>query len=382
MGPVRRRRPGGGLPGLTPAGCPQTSCVLSSFVHTCAADRHTAPSVSRLPAWAFPLPGPAGVPQPVTCCSVRAATAAAPRPGRCATTAGRTSRRSGLVRRVPSPARRRSPRRGRPARTTTSPGDWSARTRNGRRSGSRACWASGWPSRCWRCSTRPGSRTWGSGGVGHGRAGSVRVQPGTVLLVPVPSARRAVRERGFDAGLALARAAARRLPGARAGPLLVPARRVADQSGLGAAERQQNLAGAFRVRGRPARVVEAGPGGRRRGRRRRRRDQRRQPRGGDAGAPGRRCRRARRRHGGGDGAPTPGGSTSTGADELTRPPLWWETGTRSNVCSWRPCSARNGPHGPVGRMQGLRGVRHRGRPVLRRGFAQPSPVRDPEERRV
>lgn len=69
----------------------------------------------------------------------------------------------------------------------------------------------------------------------------------TVWLVPVPSARRAVRERGFDAALALARAAARRLPHARAAPLLRPARRVADQSGLGAAERQANLAGAFRV---------------------------------------------------------------------------------------------------------------------------------------
>jgi len=70
----------------------------------------------------------------------------------------------------------------------------------------------------------------------------------SVLLVPVPSARRAVRARGFDAGLALARAAARRLPDARAGPLLTSTRRVADQSGLGAAERQANLAGAFRVR--------------------------------------------------------------------------------------------------------------------------------------
>jgi predicted amidophosphoribosyltransferase len=69
-----------------------------------------------------------------------------------------------------------------------------------------------------------------------------------VLLVPVPSARRAVRARGFDAGLALARAAAARLPDTRVGPLLAPARRVADQSGLGAAERQANLAGAFRVR--------------------------------------------------------------------------------------------------------------------------------------
>jgi predicted amidophosphoribosyltransferase len=79
--------------------------------------------------------------------------------------------------------------------------------------------------------------------------GSARRRSGRpVLLVPVPSARRAVRARGFDAGLALARAAAHRLPGARAGPLLAPARRVADQSGLGAAERQANLAGAFRVR--------------------------------------------------------------------------------------------------------------------------------------
>ncbi len=70
----------------------------------------------------------------------------------------------------------------------------------------------------------------------------------TLLLVPVPSARRAVRARGFDAGLALARAAATRLPAARAGPLLTSTRRVADQSGLGAEERQANLAGAFRLR--------------------------------------------------------------------------------------------------------------------------------------
>nr|WP_232531228.1 phosphoribosyltransferase family protein [Microlunatus antarcticus] len=75
---------------------------------------------------------------------------------------------------------------------------------------------------------------------------------GRVLLVPVPSARRAVRERGFDAGLALARAAARRLPQASATALLRPTRRVADQSGLGAHERLANLAGAFRLaRGHP-----------------------------------------------------------------------------------------------------------------------------------
>jgi len=82
-----------------------------------------------------------------------------------------------------------------------------------------------------------------------------------VLLVPVPSARRAVRARGFDAGLALARAAARRLPEARAAPLLVPARHVADQSGLGAVERHANLAGAFRVRAGPFGAGLPGAGG-------------------------------------------------------------------------------------------------------------------------
>ena len=86
-------------------------------------------------------------------------------------------------------------------------------------------------------------------------AGSAIASDGTgssVLLVPVPSARRAVRARGFDAGLALARAAASRLPDARAAPLLASTRRVADQSGLGAAEREANLAGALRLRGSPA----------------------------------------------------------------------------------------------------------------------------------
>ena len=84
---------------------------------------------------------------------------------------------------------------------------------------------------------------------------------GPVLLVPVPSARRAVRARGFDAGLALARAAARgsRTPGRHR--CCVPARRVADQSGLGAAERQANLAGAFRVRGSSGRVEAASSAG-------------------------------------------------------------------------------------------------------------------------
>jgi len=69
---------------------------------------------------------------------------------------------------------------------------------------------------------------------------------GDVVLVPVPSARAAVRSRGHDHALRLATAAARsrRLSAAA---LLVPARRVADQSGLSAQERAANLSGALRV---------------------------------------------------------------------------------------------------------------------------------------
>ncbi len=84
-----------------------------------------------------------------------------------------------------------------------------------------------------------------------------------LLLVPVPSTRAAIRRRGFDAGLALARSAAVRLPGRpiRVVPLLEPARRVADQSGLGGADRWRNLHGAYRLRRRAGRKPQAGPGG-------------------------------------------------------------------------------------------------------------------------
>ena len=71
------------------------------------------------------------------------------------------------------------------------------------------------------------------------------VVPGAaVALVPVPSAARAVRERGFDATAALARTAARRLrPWYRAAvvPVLVQAAGVRDQSGLDARARRANL---------------------------------------------------------------------------------------------------------------------------------------------
>lgn len=72
--------------------------------------------------------------------------------------------------------------------------------------------------------------------------------PRGAVLVPVPSSPAAVRERGQDHARRLAAAAARRLPGVRARALLLPARRVADQSGLTSRQRAANLTGALRAR--------------------------------------------------------------------------------------------------------------------------------------
>lgn len=88
-----------------------------------------------------------------------------------------------------------------------------------------------------------------AGPLGAALAGAVRElgPPVGALLVPVPSAPAAVRERGQDHARRLAAAAARRLPATRSRPLLRPARAVADQSGLSSAQRAANLSGALRA---------------------------------------------------------------------------------------------------------------------------------------
>ena len=83
--------------------------------------------------------------------------------------------------------------------------------------------------------------------LGAALAGAARLLgTGPVVLCPVPSARAAVRARGHDHAWRLAVAAARTL-GVPAARLLVPARAVADQSGLSTAARAANLTGALRA---------------------------------------------------------------------------------------------------------------------------------------
>jgi predicted amidophosphoribosyltransferase len=80
-----------------------------------------------------------------------------------------------------------------------------------------------------------------------------------VLLVPLPSQPAVVRRRGHDPVLRMTRVAAARAREAGV-PVQVlaclrPARRIRDQSGLDAGQRQANLAGALRVPRRHARLL-------------------------------------------------------------------------------------------------------------------------------
>ncbi|MBT2366907.1 ComF family protein [Streptomyces sp. ISL-10] len=95
--------------------------------------------------------------------------------------------------------------------------------------------------------------------LGRALAGAVRASApargaglGPVLLVPVPSARRAVRARGHDPlrRIALAAAGELRRTGrpAQVLPVLRQHRQVADQAGLTARERLVNLSAALRLR--------------------------------------------------------------------------------------------------------------------------------------
>ncbi|MFB4423983.1 ComF family protein [Streptomyces sp. QL37] len=94
--------------------------------------------------------------------------------------------------------------------------------------------------------------------AGAGHAGDA----GPLLLVPVPSARRATAGRGHDPARRIAAAAAAELrrggTRARVSAVLRQRRAVADQAGLGARDRQANLAGALVVADGGGRLLDGG----------------------------------------------------------------------------------------------------------------------------
>ncbi|MEW2551233.1 ComF family protein [Streptomyces zhihengii] len=105
--------------------------------------------------------------------------------------------------------------------------------------------------------------------LGRALAGAVRAAApgsaggaGPLLLVPVPSARRAVRARGHDAArrIACSAAAELRRSGRSAAvlPVLRQVRPVADQAGLGVPERLANVSGSMRARDAAVRLPACG----------------------------------------------------------------------------------------------------------------------------
>lgn len=85
-----------------------------------------------------------------------------------------------------------------------------------------------------------------------GAVATLDLAPGPLVLVPAPSRRATVRARGQDHARRLARRTAHLLRqtgvDVTAAGLLLPARELADQSGLDVASRAANLAGALRAR--------------------------------------------------------------------------------------------------------------------------------------